>query len=119
MPVLPADEAKFEIGVDVVVIGAGACGLTAALAASEAGAAVLVLERDARPTGSTSLSTGLIPAAGTRLQKSMGIEDSPELLANDILSKARHQTDAAIVRMVAKASGPTIDWLADEHGVAF
>ncbi|MFN0162763.1 MAG: FAD-binding protein, partial [Burkholderiales bacterium] len=41
------------------------------------------------------------------------------LLANDILSKARHQTDAAIVRMVAKASGPTIDWLADEHGVAF
>ena len=119
MPVLSAATAKFEYKVDVVVIGAGACGLTAALAATEAGAEVLVLERDLRPTGSTSLSTGLIPAAGTKLQKSMGIEDSPDLLAKDILGKAKHQTDEAIVRMVAGASGPTIDWLAEQHGVAF
>ena len=119
MPVLSAATAKFEYKVDVVVIGAGACGLTAALAAKEAGAEVLVLERDLRPTGSTSLSTGLIPAAGTKLQKSMGIEDSPDLLAKDILGKAKHQTDEAIVRMVAGASGPTIDWLAEQHGVAF
>ena len=119
MPVLSAATAKFEYEVDVVVIGAGACGLTAALAATEAGAEVLVLERDLRPTGSTSLSTGLIPAAGTKLQKSMGIEDSPDLLAKDILGKAKHQTDEAIVRMVAGASGPTIDWLAEQHGVAF
>ena len=119
MPVLSAATAKFEYKVDVVVIGAGACGLTAALAATEAGAEVLVLERDLRPTGSTSLSTGLIPAAGTKLQKSMGIEDSPDLLAKDILGKAKHQTDEAIVRMVAAASGPTIDWLAEQHGVAF
>ena len=119
MPVLSAATAKFEYEVDVVVIGAGACGLTAALAAKEAGAEVLVLERDLRPTGSTSLSTGLIPAAGTKLQKSMGIEDSPDLLAKDILGKAKHQTDEAIVRMVAAASGPTIDWLAEQHGVAF
>ncbi len=119
MPVHPAAAAAFEYSVDVVIIGAGACGLTAALAAREAGAEVLVLERDLRPTGSTSLSTGLIPAAGTKLQKSMGITDSPELLAGDILAKAKHQTDAAIVRMVAEASGPTIDWLAGEHGVEF
>ena len=119
MPVQPAAKAAFEYTVDVVIIGAGACGLTAALAAKEAGAEVLVLERDERPTGSTSLSTGLIPAAGTRLQKSMGIEDSPELLAGDILAKAKHQTDEAIVRMVAESSGATIDWLAGEHQVEF
>ncbi|MBL8378988.1 MAG: FAD-dependent oxidoreductase [Burkholderiales bacterium] len=119
MPVLSASEARFEYTVDVVVIGAGACGLTAALAAKEAGAEVLVLERDTKPTGSTSLSTGLIPAAGTKLQKSLGIDDSPELLAGDILAKAKQQTDAAIVRMVAEASGPTVDWLAEVHGVAF
>ncbi len=110
---------KFEYSVPVVVIGAGACGLTAALAAKERGAEVLVLERDAKPAGSTALSTGLIPAAGTRFQKALGIEDSPELLAEDIWRKAKGQTDRAMVDPVARASGPTIEWLADRHGVQF
>jgi flavocytochrome c len=119
MAVLPAAEAKFEYAVPVVVIGAGACGLTAALAAREAGAEALVLERDAKPAGSTALSTGLIPAAGTRFQRALGIEDSPELLAADIWRKAKGAADHAIVDAVARASGPTIEWLADRHGVAF
>jgi len=117
--VLPAAEARFEYSVPVVIIGAGACGLTAALAAREAGAEVLVLERGAKPAGSTALSTGLIPAAGTRFQRALGIEDSPELLAADIWRKAKGATDRAIVDAVARASGPTIEWLADRHGVAF
>jgi len=117
--VLPAAEARFEYSVPVVAIGAGACGLTAALAAREAGAEVLVLERDAKPAGSTALSTGLIPAAGTRFQRALGIEDSPELLAADIWHKAKGATDRTIVDAVARASGPTIEWLADRHGVAF
>lgn len=119
MAVLPAGEARFEYSVPVVVVGAGACGLTAALAAREAGAEVLVLERDAKPAGSTALSTGLIPAAGTRFQRALGIEDSPALLAADIWRKAKGATDRAIVDAVARASGPTIEWLADRHGVAF
>ncbi len=119
MAVLPAEDAKFEYAVPVVVIGAGACGLTAALAAREAGAEVLVLERDAKPAGSTALSTGLIPAAGTRFQRELGIEDSPELLAADIWRKAKGATDRAIVDTVARTSGPAIEWLADRHGVEF
>jgi len=119
MAVLPAAEARFEYSVPVVVVGAGACGLTAALAAREAGAEVIVLERDAKPAGSTALSTGLIPAAGTRFQRALGIADSPELLAEDIWRKAKGATDRAIVDAVARASGPTIEWLADRHGVAF
>lgn len=119
MPVLPAEEAKFEYAVPVLVIGAGACGLTAALSAKESGAEALVLERDAKPAGSTALSTGLIPAAGTRFQKALGIEDTPERLAEDIWRKAKGETDRAIVDAVARASGPTIEWLADRHGAAF
>ena len=110
---------SFEYSVPVVVIGAGACGLTAALAAKEAGVDVLVLERDAKPSGSTALSTGLIPAAGTRFQKALGIDDSPELLAEDIWRKAKGQTDRRMVEAVARASGPTIEWLAERHGVEF
>ena len=77
--------------------------MTAALAAREAGAEVLVLERDAKPAGSTALSTGLIPAAATRFQRALGIEDSPELLAADIWRKAKGATDRAIVDTVAHA----------------
>ena len=119
MAVLPAEEARFEYSVPVVVIGAGACGLTAALAARECGAETLVLERDAKPAGSTALSTGLIPAARTRFQRALGIADSPELLAEDIWRKSKGETDRAIVDAVARAAGPTIEWLADRHGVAF
>jgi len=119
MPILPAADARFEHRTHVLVIGAGACGLVAALAAKEAGAEVLVLERDATPAGSTSLSTGLIPAAGTKLQQSHGIDDSPELLANDLIAKAHGENDPGIVHAVARASGPTIDWLMDTHGVEF
>ena len=117
MPVRPAAEAKVEYAIPVVVVGAGACGLTAALAASESGAAVLVLERDDSPSGSTSLSQGLIPAAGTRLQREKGVEDSAELFAADLMAKAKHKTDAAMARFIADQAAPTVDWLAEVQGL--
>lgn len=119
MPVRPAGEARFDVGVPVVVVGAGACGLTAALSAAGEGADVLVLERDARATGSTSLSAGLIPAAGTRFQRERAVEDSPDLFAADLAAKAKGRNDPAVVRAVAAASGPTVDWFADRHGLVF
>ena len=76
MGIIRSSGKLFDISVPVVVIGAGACGCSAALAANERGADVLMIERDEAPTGSTSLSGGQIPAAGTKLQKAAGIEDT-------------------------------------------
>ena len=61
----------FQSYVEVAIIGAGACGLTAALAAKERTDDIIILERDATPSGSTSLSSGFIPAAGTMVQLSL------------------------------------------------
>jgi fumarate reductase flavoprotein subunit len=102
--------------VQVVVVGAGACGLSAALAARDAGAEVLVLERDASPSGSTALSSGFVPAAPTRFQRAA---DSAELMAADIQRKNKGQANGRIVDAVCSASGPAIEWLADRHGVPF
>ncbi len=102
----------------VVIIGGGACGLTAALAARDAGVDVLVIERDPTPRGTTAMSTGLVPAAGTPDQAAAGISDSAARLADDILQKAKGG-DPAIALALAQASAETVMWLRDRHGVPF
>jgi fumarate reductase flavoprotein subunit len=110
-------ERAFALHVPVVVVGAGACGLVAALAAHDAGAQVLVLERDDQPAGSTALSSGFIPACNTRFQREKGVNDSVDLMVADIQRKNHGEADPAMARVVAVASGPAIEWLADRHGV--
>jgi len=116
--VLPPPE-TFDAEVALVIVGAGAAGLCAALAAKEAGADPIVIERDAVPAGSTALSAGLIPAAGTRFQRAKGIADSRALFADDIQRKAHHENDPALVEVVARESGPTVEWLAETYGLPF
>lgn len=109
----------FETQVPLLIVGAGAAGLCAALAAKEAGAEPVVIERDAVPSGSTALSAGLIPAAGTRFQQAKRIDDTPQLFAADIQRKAHGENDPAIVDVIATQAGPTIEWLAERYGFPF
>jgi fumarate reductase flavoprotein subunit len=110
---------RFDPHVPVLIVGAGACGLVAALAARDAGAEVLVVERDATPAGSTALSSGFIPAAHTRFQREKGIADSPERFASDLQRKNHGEADPRLVEAICRASGPTLEWLADRHGIEF
>lgn len=112
---LPAD----ALHVPVVVVGGGAAGLVAALAARDAGVEVLVLERDPLPRGSTALSAGLIPAPGTRWQRDAGVTDSADAFAADITAKSGGAADPALVRTVTEAIGPALEWLGDRHGLQF
>lgn len=109
----------FEFAVPVVIIGAGAAGLIAALAAHEAGADVLVLERDVVPRGSTALSAGLIPAAGTRWQRDAGIIDDAATFAADVMAKAKNEPDPGLVALVTREAGPAVEWLGEVYGLPF
>lgn len=119
MSVKPAPAEGFAASAPVVIVGAGAAGLCAALAAHEAGAEAVVFERDPLPRGSTALSAGLIPAAGTRFQRALGISDSAERFAADIRQKAHDEGNAAITELVARQSAATVEWLADRYGFPF
>ncbi len=120
MAVLPFEpDCPADIHVPLVIVGAGACGISAALAAVDAGCEPLVVERDAVPRGNTFLSSGFIPAAGTRFQATRGIGDSVARMVADIQRKNEGQADPVIVRTLAENSAGTVEWLADRHGIPF
>src|SRR5207248_1375284 len=89
MAVLQAQGKTFPTQTQVLVIGGGACGTIAALAAKEHGAEAFIVERDAKPSGSTSLSSGQIPAAGTKLQRAAGLLDAVEREEIPLATSAR------------------------------
>jgi fumarate reductase flavoprotein subunit len=102
----------------VVIVGAGACGLTAAIRLREAGVDCLLLERDAVPSGSTALSSGFNPAAETRLQRALGIDDSRARFAADITAKAQGRAAAHLVDAYASAVSEALDAL-ERQGIRF
>jgi fumarate reductase flavoprotein subunit len=105
-----------DADVDILVIGAGACGLAAAISAHDAGASVAILEKRERPGGNSSLSTGSVPGAGTRFQRAAGIADSPERMIADLMAIAGDTEDPALLRRMAEVSAPTVEWLVDQVG---
>ena len=119
MNVIAPATGKFETQVPILVIGAGAAGLCAALAAKDAGVDAVVIERDPVTAGSTALSAGLIPAAGTRFQRAKRIDDNPQRFAGDIQRKAKGEADPAVVDAVVRGAAPLIEWLVDRYGLPF
>lgn len=111
MPVIRQDDAVFEFEIPVVIVGAGGCGLSAAIAARDLGVDTLVIERDPTPLGSTAMSTGLIPAPGTPDQSAQGIDDSPELFLADVMKKTKGKTDPDFVLRLGREGSETISWL--------
>jgi fumarate reductase flavoprotein subunit len=106
--------------VPVAIVGAGACGLTAALMLRDAGIDCVLLERDARAQGSTALSSGFIPAAATRVQRAAGVnDDSAERFTHDIQAKAHGSAAPHLVAAYTAAIAPALDMLQARHGLQF
>jgi fumarate reductase flavoprotein subunit len=105
-----------DVDVDVLVVGAGACGLAAAIAAHDAGAGVAIIEKLDRPGGNSSLSTGSVPAAGTRFQREAGIADSTEQFVADLLHTGGSTDCPDLLRRLVATSAETVEWLVDRVG---
>jgi fumarate reductase flavoprotein subunit len=106
--------------VPVAIVGAGACGLSAALFLRDAGVDCVLLERDAQAQGSTALSSGFIPAACTQVQRAAGVlDDSAAIFAADIQAKAQGQAAPHLVTAYAQAAAPALDALQQRHGLGF
>jgi flavocytochrome c len=104
---------------DVLVIGSGVAGLSAALAARQAGAErILIAEGEGIVGGSSRLSGGLMMGAATRYQKAQGIEDSPEALFHDYMTLNQWKVESAVVERLTQRAGQAVEWLGD-LGVEF
>jgi fumarate reductase flavoprotein subunit len=101
------------MSVDLLVVGAGACGLAAAIAAHDQGAEVAILEKRERPGGNSSLSTGSVPGAGSRFQREAGISDSPEVMVADLLRLSGEGELPELTRRMAEISAELCEWLVD------
>ncbi len=116
--IIRAESVETIMDIPVIIVGGGGTGLCAALAVRDAEVDVLVIERDRQPLGTTSMSTGLIPAAGSKAQMAKSIDDSPEIFAQDIIAKTKGKVDQALVSHLTEQSARTIDWLMEEHEIA-
>ncbi len=120
--------ATWELEADVVVVGAGAAGLPAAIKAADGGASVIVVEANYDVGGHAIISGGNVPlGGGTSAQKKYGIEDSPDLVFRDLTDWSIVQpngwpdyryNDRAIMRAFADHCAPTFEFLL-ANGVTF
>jgi len=114
--------AKWDRTADVVIAGAGASGLCAAIMARDQGASVIVIEQNHDIGGHAMVSGGRIPlGGGTRLQKKFGIVDSADqvyLDHTDFHNLELRYSDRDLVRVWADENAATFDFLLD-NGVQF
>ncbi len=104
--------------VDLLIIGAGISGLSAALEAAHGGASVLVVDMSTVGGGHAILSNGAVSIVGTPLQEQRKIADSPTLAEKDFLARGEDNDTRWVAAYVRDSREWLYDWLTD-LGVSF
>lgn len=104
---------------DVVVVGSGGAGFSAAITAHDAGASVVILEKMPTVGGNSLISGAEMAAAGSWVQKKLGIKDSVEQHFQDTMKGGDNLGDPAVVRAMVEGALPAALWCRDEIGVEF
>ena len=115
-PITPAQKIEsYDSSYDVVVVGSGGAGLSAAVEAARAGLSVLICEKAGIFGGTTNYSGGVMQAAGTPYQKAFSIyqEDNPEKHASLWLKAGENSLDEELVKDLATGAPDNLAWLAD------
>lgn len=113
-PVKLADVSEWHIDTEVAIVGYGGAGSCAAIAASDAGAEVVIFEASSAAGGSTALSSAEIymgGGGGTRVQRACGYDDKTEDMVTYLLHCAGPQADEAKIRAYCEGSRAHFDWL--------
>lgn len=95
----------------IVVVGAGGAGLAAAVAAVDAGASVILLERNTSLGGTFHFSGGTYATGNSRVTDAAGTGDSADKHFADVIEISRGTVNRDLVRAIVDGSGPTLDWL--------
>ena len=107
-----------QMDADVVVVGAGAAGLSAALKTAQNGHSVILLEKMGVIGGASAMAGSGTMATGSKWQKEDGYEDSAEKLVEDMMVNGHQKNDRATVELFANTIGEAFDWLVGEDGAA-
>lgn len=113
------DVDEYDGEYDVIVVGAGGAGLSAAATVAENGASVLAIEKQGIPGGTTSLSGGVMQAAGTKYQKEFTEyqDDTPEKHEAEYLKAGEGRLYEPLVRDFTQTAPKNLEWLANKVGV--
>ena len=108
----PVERTPVTLDCDVVVVGAGGAGLTASVLATQQGQKVILLEKMPFVGGNSLRAEGGMNAAGTNLEKELGLDDSTvENFTEDTLRLGHYLADPELVRTLAENSSDAIEWL--------
>lgn len=115
----PTPEHK-TIETDIVVVGAGAAGIAAALKADELGSKVILLEKTGQIGGEIVVSGGNQVVMGSELQKQAGVtNDTVESMVNDFMKNGANLNDKKMLTLFAKNVGRATDWMNQYVGVQY
>lgn len=113
-------ETEATITPDVIVVGSGMAGLSAAVRSVELGLNVLILEASVRTGGCMYNAGGTISGAGFKIQRENGVEDTPEAYFADILALGGEgEFNVELAKTHTERSGEAIDWLDEDLQVDF
>lgn len=122
--IVPAKKAAakdIEKKADLIVVGAGGSGISAAVKAESLGADVILIEKMPVIGGATALNAGTLIATGSRYQREVMKEtkDSPELAAKDMFLVGKNKNDPVLVKTVTERVGGVVDWLIDDLKIPY
>src|SRR5262245_4831983 len=104
---------------DVLVVGTGASGMSAAVTAASQGLKVLVVEKEPRYGGTTARSGGWLWIPGTRLATEQGIQEQPGAARKYIQHEATTHFDAARVDAFLATRPKAVDFFTRNTAVQF